>query len=63
MNVEVNELYALRSELDAAVEDNFGFCPNTDYFNSLEKRWRASEFEVKTLFPDEYKIYARKVYS
>ena len=62
MSDAVKELYRLRGMVEAAVHENFGYSPNTDNYNTLESNWRDKEFEVKTLYPEEYKEYDNKFY-
>ena len=63
MEDDLKELYELKASIDVMVKENFGYCPNTEPFNALEKKWRDKELYVSSLYPDEYETYANAVYS
>ncbi len=63
MCADVELLYTLKDALNIMVAENFGYSPNTDNYNRLEKEWLDQEFIVKSMYPEEYKTYEDKEYT
>jgi hypothetical protein len=47
----------VRSKVDAAVEENFGYCPSYPWFDNLLDEMRVLEDQVKALDPEWYRVY------
>jgi hypothetical protein len=51
------KLKRLTNSINYEVNDNFGYCPNTQYFNQLERTRVEYEDELKAFYPAEYAVY------
>jgi hypothetical protein len=56
------KLKYLQKQIDAAIEWNFGHCPNDSYFNALLDERTHWEEIAKRYYPDIYSTHAQKVY-
>jgi hypothetical protein len=63
MCADLELLYTLKDAVNIMVAENFGYSPNTDNYNRLENNWRDQEFIVKSMYPEEYKVYENKEYT
>jgi hypothetical protein len=55
-------LYALRTRVDAAVEENFGYCPTSKLFDKLLDKMHDAEDVLRKINPEAYAEYSSKYY-
>ena len=58
----VGLVYSLRREVDAAVEENFGYAPTDALFDSLMYKLRLAENRLKLTDAKSYEEYEKKYY-
>ena len=62
INVLIKDLDNLQNKIKEVVNENFGFCPNDEWFNYLLEERKVAEEELKNYSYEEYINYCNRYY-